>query len=199
MVHSRQKPWRKAFETPLQRHVGINPVFGKRTKAGLPVDRRLARDHVVKACAQSVKIAPRALLGPGDVEFLRRIAILHDAQRRHGPVRLRRLLTRGAKVDEDRLAVLRDQDVVGRDVAVQHVVAVDEAHGTQELFGDHGDFAGCRHPALTVDDLLKVQPVDIVDGHVGGAVVFKDLMHGHDVGMHDLGQVACLAHEKLHH
>ena len=82
---------------------------------------------------------------------------------------------------------------------MQHVVVVDEPHSRQQLFGDDDDFLSGRLRALALDHFLQVKPVDEVDRHIGGEIVFKDLVHGHDVGMHDLGQIARLAHEKLNH
>jgi hypothetical protein len=82
----------------------IRPVFGEGGKPGLSVHRRIARDQVVQRRTKRIEVAPRPLLRPGDIEFLRRIAVLHHPQRRHGAVRLRGLLACGAKIDLDRLA-----------------------------------------------------------------------------------------------
>ncbi len=192
-----QEPRRIGREPAGERHVRVGPVFGKCCQPGLPVHRRLARDQVVDRGPKRVKIAPRALIGPRDVEFLRRVAVLDHAQRRHGAGGLRGMFPRRAKVDQDRLAGLVDQHVVGRDVAVQHVVVVDEADRMQKLLGDLDDVLGRKRLALAVDDLLQVKPVDVVQRHVGGAVVFEDVVDRDDVRMDDLGQAARLADEKL--
>ena len=52
---------------------------------------------------------------------------------------------------------------------------------------------------LALDHLKQIKAVDIIDCHIGGAVILEHLMNGDDIGVHDLGKVVRFADEKLHH
>ena len=90
------------------------------------IRRALAGDGVIERAAERVDVGPGALLAAGGGVLLVG-AVARLDERAHGLGVRGDLAARRAEVDEHRRAVLADDDVVGRDVAVQEIAGVHQS------------------------------------------------------------------------
>ena len=150
--------------------------------------RRNAEQQKVHDGAQRVEIGPRALahLRHFGVLLDRRVAGFQDRGER-----LRAVaddMARGAEVEQDRLAHRRQQDVVGRDVAVVHAFVVQQLQRVEHRV-DHPENPGfvgrVRHGLARVAQRDALQ---VGHHHVGGGVVFPEPVDLHQRRVVEAGQ-----------
>ena len=82
---------------------------------------------------------------------------------------------------------------------MEHVVAVDVTDGRNQLSRNRNDVIRGKGCATILDQIQKIWSIDVVDGHVGGFIVFKNLVHADDVGMLQHRQVARFIDKELYH
>jgi hypothetical protein len=80
---------------------------------------------------------------------------------------------------------------------VQDPDLMDELHRREHLLQHRHDLIRREGLIGRVENIVQVAPVDVVDGHVGGVVVLKHLMHADDVGMHQPCQAFRLGQETV--
>jgi hypothetical protein len=90
---------------------------------------------------------------------------------------------------------VRKQDVVGRNVAVVHALAVqglDRAKQRVDQAAQPGFVGRCAHLAA---HLAKRSPLQVRHHHIGGGVVFPEAVHLDERGVVELGEQARLVDE----
>ena len=180
-----------------QRLVRIGLACHDPVMAQQAAGRHIPRDQMVKRGTKRIEVAGKIMCVARDVEFRRRIAILHGLQRGDGKGGTGDLRLGCAEVDQrDPIAGIHPK-VVGGDVAVQHTLGVNVPDGLQRA--QQGGAQKRRGQAFGVVLLHgdQVDPVDIIQRHISGVVLFKDLMDGHDMGMLQLRHAAGFADELL--
>ncbi len=90
--------------------------------------------------------------------------------------------------------VVRDEDVLGLDVAMDQAGAVGRREGGQHRL-DEGQGARRRHRALLADHVAQGVAGDVLHGQEDRAVVGALVVDGHHVGVGQPGGSAGLAHE----
>ena len=166
---------------PQQRHVDLHRTRGRRRW-------RRAADQVVDDGAQRVQIGPRALAQLHDLGVLldRRVARLQD--RGEGVRVIADDAARGAEVEQHRRLARRQQDVVGRDVAVIDALAMQQV----ERFENRVHHAA--HPCLgrrlghAASHIARGVAEQVRHHHVGGAVGFPEVIDLHQRRMIEAGQ-----------
>ncbi len=90
------------------------------------------------------------------------------------------------------LAVGRQQDILGLDVAVNHAMRVRHVEGLAELLDD--GHHGCqRQRRVSIDQTLERTTLDIFHHQITQPIIVAHVVDGHDVGMLEhAGQVRLL-------
>ena len=175
-----------------QRHIGVAQQAAHRRR------RRLADDGEMHHRRQRVDVGPGALLHARDLGVLldRRITGLED--HREGLRHVADDPARGAEIEQQRaVAAGQHHHVVGRDVAVVALVAVDHrqrlGQGVQQ--GAQPGLGGRAAQFLE----LVLQGLALVEGHhhVGGAIGLPEAVDLDQRGMVELGQQPGLVDEAL--
>ena len=109
------------------------------------------------------------------------------------------LFPRRAEVDQDRLIVRVQQDVVGGNVPMQHPAVVDILDRAERLARQRLDFLRSEAIAVLFDHREQIEAVDVIDRHVSGLVLFEDLVHLDDVLVVERCQSMRFLDEVLHH
>ncbi len=158
-------------------------VFHRHPDLAVGVERDLADQHLVEDDAEAVDVGARVggvahrLLG-GDV-----VGGAEDAAGGGHPVLFE--LAGDAEVGQFRPPLVVDEDVLGLDVAVDHVAGVGDAEAAGDL-----DRVGDRlldvEGADPRDPLLQRLAFDVLEDDVGVAVVLAGVDHRDDVGVGDL-------------
>ena len=150
---------------------------------------------MIKRGSERIDVGPGTLcLAIGGVLLLRRVAELDQA--RH----LRRALGRsdpagGAEVEQNRITVRADDDIVRRDIAMQETGFMQGLERIEKGIKDAVHLILCRpaaefaHPGLEAAAFLELHD------HVGGAVRLEDRLHAHDGALPELGERAGLLDE----
>ena len=156
--------------------------------------RRPAHQGAIERGAQRVNVGPGALQPTvARVLLLRRVAGFDDAG--ESPARRVDRTAGGAEVEQHRRAVGANDDVVGGDVAMQHVGGVHHLQRVQDRGHDpvqlrlRGRAVETRQPALEAQSVLEAHD------HVGGRVGLEHARDADDVGMLEAGQRARLVQE----
>ncbi len=136
--------------------------------------RRRAVQQVVDDGAESIEIGPRPLAQLRHFRVLldRRVARLED-----GGQRLRAVAddaTRRAEVEQHRRAVVRQQDVVGRDVAVVDAFAVQQLERGEDRRDDAADPGLVGRVGHAPAGIAQGDALEVGHHHVGGGVVFPE-------------------------
>ena len=120
--------------------------------------RRLTGQREVQRRTERVEIRPRALAHLAVVRIL-----LHRRERRLQDCaqELRAVADdapRGAEVEQHRPAVGQDQDVVGRDVAMEHALAVQELERVEQRLDERGSHSWSGGELIRQRTSLSVSP-----------------------------------------
>ena len=184
-----------------RRDAGHDPVLDR---FGVVLDRarrrrrrRRAEQQVVDHRAERVEVGPRPLAQLRHLGVLldRRVARLEDRGERLGAVADD--AARRAEVEQHRRAVGRQQDVVGRDVAVVDALAVQQlerrrgsASTTLRIQASSG---GC---AIAPARVAQRDALQVRHHHVGGGVVFPEAVDLDQRRMVEAGQQPRLVDER---
>ena len=93
-----------------------------------------------------------------------------------------------AEVDEYGIAGLADDDVVGRDVAMQKIRLVNELERVEQRRDDAVELFLARRPAERLQPVLEALALLPVEHHVAGVVGAEVAIDAHDVGVVELGE-----------
>ncbi len=158
--------------------------------------RRLPGEEVVNGGAQAVQVRPGALAHGRDVRVLlqRREVRLQDGRERlravgDGPAR-------GAEVEQHGNAVVADEDVVGRDVAVIDVLVVQQVQRRQQRVDDGTARGFVGRLVHRLAHLAQRAAPVAGHHHVGRAVVFPEPIDLDERGVVEARQHARLVHER---
>ena len=89
-----------------------------------------------------------------------------------------------AEVNELDLAVVGDGDVVGADIAVDHILVVHSLQGGNHLCQNGPEFLPGDMSAPAVQEMTKVTSVNVLHGIIGRIVVLTEqVVNAYDVGM----------------
>ena len=150
---------------------------------------------MIECGRKAVEIAAWCLQAAGHVKLLRRVAVFHDQHRRHGAGPAAGITTGGAKVDQDRIAVCFDHDVVWRNIAVQQISHVDRLDSVEQLQQHIFHAIGRKRCIVRLHDVVQIKPVDQIKHHIGGFVFFECAVHADDVLVAQLCKAAGLSHK----
>jgi hypothetical protein len=179
-------------------HVGAQDLHGVVVGEG-----RRAGQQLVEDAAQGVDVGPAVELAVLAGGLLRG----HVLGRAHGHAAAGERARAGAvlglvhdlgqaEVGDPGLAVGRDHDVPGLEVAVDDAPGVGVVQGPGHLLDQLQALADVER--LAGDDLVERVALDVVHGVVGLALEGLELVDGHDVGVLELGGAGGLAVEALH-
>ena len=196
LVDGGQKTRRIAVEATGKGLVRISIAVLYSGQPTLIFGRRVARDDVIKSRAKRIKVRIRSLRRPGQIEFRRGIVALHDRAGRARATVVRQRFAGRAEIDQDRPLVRVDHDIVRRNIAVQHASLMEELHRAQALLQHFDDLV--RHEGVIrgVQILPQIFAVGMVDCHVDGFIILKDLMHADDIRMDQICHLVRLSQEQ---
>ena len=149
--------------------------------------RALAGDRVIERGAQRVDVGPRAL-APARLGVLLVGAVARLHERGDGLGVRGDLAACRAEVDEHRIARLADDDVVGRDVAMQEVGLVDQLERIEQRRQDGVELLLARRAAERLQPALEALALLEVEHHVAGVVGAEVAIDAHDVRVIELGE-----------
>jgi hypothetical protein len=163
---------------------------------GGPRERRLADQHLVEHAPEAVDVGPAV-----EAAFAGGLLGAHIRRRAHRHPGLGELLLGhqapcDAKVGHQGRAVLRQQDVLRLDVAVDHAVLVGVFEGAGRFAGDlHGVVQ--RQLALAAEPVAQRLALDVGHGEPELSGSLARVEHGQDVGVLQPGGKVDLAEEPL--
>ena len=180
------------------RAIRIRPICRNCRNTRLAVRRRHARQNVIERRAQRIEVRGRILRRPGDIEFMRAVAVFDNMQRRQGPRGPCGFFLGCTKVDQNRVALAIDQNVVGADVPVQHVIRMNVVNRLKTLQQNVFHIARMQlHPRI-FDRVQQIPASNEVERHIGGHIVFEDLVDTDDIVVLQFRQPTRLGTEVLH-
>ena len=194
------------LQRPVDRAQKRRPVRAERTlggrlvvvahDAGWAIGRPPPGHRLIQRGAKRVDVGPRALTAPGQrVLLIGAVAGLD--QRADGLGQLHHLAARRAKIDQHRHAIIADDDVVGCDVAMQEIVAVDQLERVEQGADYLVEFGLARRAAQPRQPRLEALAFLELQHHVGGIVRPEVAEHPDDVAVIEFRQRLRLFDETL--
>ena len=126
----------------------------------------------------------------GGILLLRGVAGLDDAGQRMAPLGDR--APRRAEIEQHGRAIGADDDVVGRDIAMQEVRGVHHLQGIEQRGDDGIELVLRRRPAQTLQPILEALTLLEAHHHVGGGVRLVHARNPHDARVLEARQRARL-------
>ena len=158
-----------------ERSIGIDTDTTRRFR------RRTAGDGVVQDGGGGVDVSPRPL--PAVECILLDGRILRRQNAREGARVCAHRLTRRTEIDEDRHAVVPDNDVRRLDVAMQEALGMDGAQPAQQPLGEPAHLVGLQAAVRRAQQLRHAAAVFEFHDGIGRAVGFEVTKHRDDVGV----------------
>ena len=168
--------------THFQRDVRVELVRRRHPlhRTGGDIHWALTRQQEIEHAAHGVNV--------GVIAFLARRRILLDGsitQGKDGGMTLHLIvykLTRRSKVNQHNAVIRCDNDIVGFNVAMQHMLAMNVSHSLTQL--PHAvDGIIVTHLAVTLDELLQCGAFHIFHDNIRGVVFIEDVVHPNHVRM----------------
>ena len=125
----------------------------------------------------------------------RRVAWRHDAGQVLALAADR--VARRAEIEQDRRAVMADEDIAGLDIAVQVAGGVDLGQTVEQRHEERAQFVLGELAALLAHDGGEAVALLVLHHHVGGAVRLEEAEHRHDARMAEYREGLRLLQEAL--